>query len=77
MTPDTFFPESPKEVWDDGASWLAPHFLDSATNISVAPVHQAGLTLLWEDSHQIDAGLRLDAAPGHPHASDAWPGMRE
>ncbi|GAA0450860.1 MBL fold metallo-hydrolase [Streptomyces olivaceiscleroticus] len=188
MTPDTFFPESPKEVWVDGASWLAPHFLDSDTNIvnsaiqtwllrsegktilvdtgvgnhkerpyapvwshlktdflanlaragvepedvdivinthlhidhvgwntfldgrqwvptfpratylmpkvdfefwnpenghkpllgrgnqnvfedSVAPVHQAGQTLLWENSHQIDAGLRLDAAPGHTPGS--------
>ncbi|WP_328491543.1 MBL fold metallo-hydrolase [Streptomyces sp. NBC_00414] len=36
---------------------------------SVAPVHQAGQTLLWEDSHQIDAGLRLDTAPGHTPGS--------
>jgi glyoxylase-like metal-dependent hydrolase (beta-lactamase superfamily II) len=188
MTPDTFFPESPKEVWNGGASWLTPHFLDSETNIvnsaiqtwllrsggktilvdtgvgnhkdrpyapvwnrletgflanlaragvapedvdivinthlhidhvgwntylngrqwiptfpnatylmpkddfdfwnpendhkpllgrgnqnvfedSVAPVHQAGQTLLWENSHQIDADLRLDAAPGHTPGS--------
>lgn len=188
MTPDTFFPESPKEVWNGGAPWLAPHFLDSETNIvnsaiqtwllrsggktilvdtgvgnhkdrpyapvwnrletgflanlaragvapedvdivinthlhidhvgwntylndrqwvptfpnatylmpkddfdfwnpendhkpllgrgnqnvfedSVAPVHQAGQTLLWENSHQIDADLRLDAAPGHTPGS--------
>ncbi|MEI5101791.1 MBL fold metallo-hydrolase [Streptomyces sp. PmtG] len=33
MTPDVFFPESPKDVWDDGASWLAPHFLDRGTNL--------------------------------------------
>lgn len=33
MTPDTFFPESSKEVWEDGAPWPAPHFLDSETNI--------------------------------------------
>ncbi|MFJ2755436.1 MBL fold metallo-hydrolase [Nocardioides sp. NPDC087217] len=33
MTPDTFFPEIPKEVWDDGASWLTPFFLDPETNI--------------------------------------------
>ncbi|MFB8418169.1 MBL fold metallo-hydrolase [Streptomyces albidoflavus] len=188
MTPETFFPESPKEVWDDGAPWLSPHFLNSGTrhvhsaiqtwllrsegkNIlvdtgvgnhkdrpyspvwnrletgflanlaragvapedvdlvinthlhvdhvgwntylhdrqwvptfpnatyllpkadfdfwnpenghtprlgrgnqnvfedSVAPVHRAGRTLLWEDSHRIDAGLRLDAAPGHTPGS--------
>ncbi|WP_328939165.1 MBL fold metallo-hydrolase [Streptomyces tauricus] len=36
---------------------------------SVAPVHQAGQTLLWEDSHRIDAGLRLDTAPGHTPGS--------
>ncbi|NDV04996.1 MBL fold metallo-hydrolase [Rhodococcus sp. IEGM 248] len=188
MTPDTFFPDSPKEVWDDNASWLTPNFLDSETNIvnsaiqtwllrsggktilvdtgvgnhkdrpyapvwnrletgflanlaragvkpedvdivinthlhidhvgwntylhdrqwvptfpnatylmpkddfdfwnpanghkpllgrgnqnvfedSVAPVHQAGQTLLWENSHQIDADLRLDPAPGHTPGS--------
>ncbi|MBW8821145.1 MAG: MBL fold metallo-hydrolase, partial [Streptomyces sp.] len=36
---------------------------------SVAPVHQAGLTQLWENSHQIDANLRLDTAPGHTPGS--------
>ncbi|MCL3997101.1 MBL fold metallo-hydrolase [Streptomyces lavenduligriseus] len=36
---------------------------------SVAPVHQAGRTLLWEDSHQIDAALRLESAPGHTPGS--------
>jgi glyoxylase-like metal-dependent hydrolase (beta-lactamase superfamily II) len=188
MTPDTFFPESSKEVWETGTDWLAPHFLDSETNIvnsaiqtwllrsegrtilvdtgvgnhkerpyapvwshletdflanlaragvrpedvdivinthlhidhvgwntyldgrrwvptfpnatylmpkddfdfwnpenghqpllgrgnqnvfedSVAPVHQAGQTQLWEHSHQIDANLRLDTAPGHTPGS--------
>ncbi|GCD97837.1 MBL fold metallo-hydrolase [Embleya hyalina] len=188
MTPDTFFPESSKEVWENGADWLVPHFLDSETNIvnsaiqtwllrsegktilvdtgvgnhkdrpyapvwnrletdflanlaragvrpedvdivinthlhidhvgwntylderqwvptfpnatylmskddfdfwnpenghrpllgrgnqnvfedSVAPVHRAGLTRLWENSHRIDANLRLDAAPGHTPGS--------
>ncbi|MFJ9554257.1 MBL fold metallo-hydrolase [Nocardiopsis sp. NPDC101807] len=188
MTTDAFFPETPKEVWNDGASWLDPHFLDSGTNTvnsaiqtwllrsegrtilvdtgvgnhkerpyspvwsrletdflanlaragvepedvdivinthlhvdhvgwntyldgrnwvptfpnatylmpkddfdfwnpenghepnlgrgnqnvfedSVAPVHRAGRTLLWEDSYRIDAGLRLDAAPGHTPGS--------
>ncbi|MGZ3113281.1 MBL fold metallo-hydrolase [Streptomyces sp. H62] len=188
MEPHVFFPESSQEVWKDGVHWLAPHFLDSETNIvnsaiqtwllrsggrtilvdtgvgnhkerpyapvwshletdflanlaragvqpedvdivinthlhidhvgwntyldgrswvptfpnatylmpkddfdfwnpangheplpgrgnqnvfedSVAPVHQAGQTLLWENSHQIDADLRLDAAPGHTPGS--------
>ncbi|WP_447040505.1 MBL fold metallo-hydrolase [Streptomyces sp. DSM 118878] len=36
---------------------------------SVLPVHQAGRTLLWEGSHRIDAGLRLEAAPGHTPGS--------
>ncbi|WP_307136144.1 MBL fold metallo-hydrolase [Streptomyces aurantiacus] len=36
---------------------------------SVAPVHRAGQTLLWENTHRIDAGLRLDAAPGHTPGS--------
>lgn len=38
---------------------------------SVAPVHRAGQTLLWENTHRIDAGLRLDAAPGHTPGSSA------
>lgn len=188
MTPATFFPDIPKGVWDDGASWLAPHFLDADSHVvhsaiqtwllrsegrtilvdtgvgnhkerpyapvwsrldtdflanlaragvepedvdvvinthlhvdhvgwntrlegrrwvptfpnatylmpkddfdfwnpvnghkpllgrgnqnvfedSVAPVHEAGQALLWENSHRIDAGLRLDAAPGHTPGS--------
>lgn len=36
---------------------------------SVAPVHEAGRALLWDDSHQIDANLRLDLAPGHTPGS--------
>jgi glyoxylase-like metal-dependent hydrolase (beta-lactamase superfamily II) len=36
---------------------------------SVAPVHQAGLTRLWEHDHRIDAHLRLEQAPGHTPGS--------
>ncbi|KAF2777812.1 MULTISPECIES: MBL fold metallo-hydrolase [unclassified Streptomyces] len=36
---------------------------------SVAPVHEAGLTRLWEGSHRIDGNLRLDLAPGHTPGS--------
>lgn len=36
---------------------------------SVAPVHQAGLTQLWDDSYRIDENLRLDLAPGHTPGS--------
>ncbi|MFD5801279.1 MBL fold metallo-hydrolase [Streptomyces sp. NPDC127020] len=188
MTPETFFPEVPKDVWDRRRDWLEPHFLDSRTNIvnsaiqtwllrsegknilvdtgvgnhkerpyapvwsrldtdflanlaragvepedvdvvinthlhidhvgwntyldgrnwvptfpnatylmprddfefwnpenghrpllgrgnqnvfedSVAPVHRAGQTLLWEGGHRIDGNLRLDPAPGHTPGS--------
>jgi glyoxylase-like metal-dependent hydrolase (beta-lactamase superfamily II) len=36
---------------------------------SVAPVHEAGQALLWEDRHRIDANLTLDLAPGHTPGS--------
>ncbi|MET9494377.1 MBL fold metallo-hydrolase [Streptomyces sp. NPDC006552] len=36
---------------------------------SVAPVHAAGLTHLWEDTYQIDRNLRLHLAPGHTPGS--------
>ncbi|MER5391661.1 MBL fold metallo-hydrolase [Saccharopolyspora sp. NPDC002686] len=36
---------------------------------SVAPVHRAGQTLLWEGEHVIDDNLRLVLAPGHTPGS--------
>jgi glyoxylase-like metal-dependent hydrolase (beta-lactamase superfamily II) len=36
---------------------------------SVLPVHQAGQTLLWEDSHRLDENLVLEPAPGHTPGS--------
>ncbi|MGO4248411.1 MBL fold metallo-hydrolase [Paenarthrobacter sp. RAF54_2] len=33
MTPQAFFPESSQQAWEDNSSWLAPHFLDSETQI--------------------------------------------
>ncbi|MCA2216538.1 MBL fold metallo-hydrolase [Jidongwangia harbinensis] len=36
---------------------------------SVIPVHQAGQTLLWEDSHRLDENLVLEPAPGHTPGS--------
>ncbi|MGW7516196.1 MBL fold metallo-hydrolase [Streptomyces sp. NPDC054796] len=36
---------------------------------SVAPVHAAGRTELWEGGHDIDAHLRLEPAPGHTPGS--------
>ncbi|MFJ8695653.1 MBL fold metallo-hydrolase [Streptomyces roseolilacinus] len=38
MTPDTFLPESSEEVWEAGADWLVPHFLDSGTNMVNAAI---------------------------------------
>jgi len=47
---------------------LADVFADS-----VAPVHQAGLTDLWDDHYDIDANLRLEPAPGHtPGSAVLW-----
>ncbi|MDT8913614.1 MBL fold metallo-hydrolase [Amycolatopsis sp. PS_44_ISF1] len=36
---------------------------------SVAPLHRAGQTVLWEDSYRIDENLTLEAAPGHTPGS--------
>jgi glyoxylase-like metal-dependent hydrolase (beta-lactamase superfamily II) len=37
---------------------------------SVAPIHQAGQAVLWEDTYSIDEHLTLEPAPGHtPGAS--------
>jgi glyoxylase-like metal-dependent hydrolase (beta-lactamase superfamily II) len=36
---------------------------------SVAPVHEAALTQLWDGSYRIDGNLRLDLAPGHTPGS--------
>ncbi|QIS20083.1 MBL fold metallo-hydrolase [Nocardia terpenica] len=36
---------------------------------SVAPVHEAGATVLWDNSYRIDANLTLDLAPGHTPGS--------
>jgi glyoxylase-like metal-dependent hydrolase (beta-lactamase superfamily II) len=36
---------------------------------SVAPVHAAGQTLLWQGSHRLDGNLELTLAPGHTPGS--------
>ena len=33
MTPQTFFPDSPQQAWEENSSSLVPHFLDSETQI--------------------------------------------
>ena len=51
MEPGTFFPEASRKVWDDHADWLAPQFVDSATNIVNSAIQtwllrSAGRTIL-------------------------------
>ncbi|RBQ20705.1 MBL fold metallo-hydrolase [Spongiactinospora rosea] len=36
---------------------------------SIAPVHQAGLAVLWDGLHRIDEHLTLESAPGHTPGS--------
>ncbi|MCG7206975.1 MBL fold metallo-hydrolase [Streptomyces arenae] len=36
---------------------------------SVAPVHRAGLSVLWDGAHRIDEHLTLESAPGHTPGS--------
>ncbi|MFJ2745199.1 MBL fold metallo-hydrolase [Streptomyces sp. NPDC087440] len=36
---------------------------------SVAPVHRAGLSVLWDGSYRIDEHLTLESAPGHTPGS--------
>ncbi|MEU1672955.1 MBL fold metallo-hydrolase [Streptomyces roseifaciens] len=60
-------PHTPRGVLGDLslAEGVAEVFEDS-----VMPVHRAGQMVLWEGgSHRIDAGLSLEAAPGHTPGS--------
>ncbi|MFE4575640.1 MBL fold metallo-hydrolase [Streptomyces chartreusis] len=36
---------------------------------SIAPIHQAGQTMLWDGLHRIDEHLTLESAPGHTPGS--------
>ena len=81
MTPDTFFPESPKEVWDDDASWLAPHFLDSETNIVNSAIQtwllrSEGRTILVDTgvgNHKDRPYVAGLGPPGHRTSSTSSP----
>lgn len=59
------------EYWNpDNNPNIAGGINENAFEDSIAPVLAAGQVRLWETSHTIDAGLRLEAAPGHtPGAS--------
>lgn len=59
------------DYWNpDNNPNIAGGINENAFEDSIAPVLAAGQVRLWETSHAIDAGLRLEAAPGHtPGAS--------
>ncbi|SHF61848.1 MBL fold metallo-hydrolase [Streptoalloteichus hindustanus] len=64
-------PRADFDFWNP-ANGHKPGKVDGWRNVfedSVAPVHEAGQTLLWDNSHAIDANLRLDLAPGHTPGS--------
>ena len=59
-------PKTDFEFWNPASNPdIAGGVNENAFEDSIAPVRDAGLVQLWEDSHVIDADLRLDAAPGH------------
>ncbi|MBU2668050.1 MBL fold metallo-hydrolase [Actinoplanes bogorensis] len=63
-------PRADFEFWHpDNHPGLAGGVNENVFTDSVAPVHAAGQVRLWEDSHAIDAALRLEAAPGHTPGS--------
>ncbi|GAB3644530.1 MBL fold metallo-hydrolase [Glycomyces tarimensis] len=64
-------PRADFDFWNP-ANGHAPRLGRGNQNVfedSVAPVHEAGLTRLWEDGHRIDANLTLEPAPGHTPGS--------
>ncbi|PRY45023.1 MBL fold metallo-hydrolase [Umezawaea tangerina] len=63
-------PKADFEFWNPANnSAIAGGVNENVFEDSVAPVHANGQVLLWEDSHVIDANLRLEAAPGHTPGS--------
>ncbi len=59
------------EFWDP-ARGHTPRLGRGNQNVfedSVAPVHEAGQTLLWDEEYTIDANLRLELSPGHTPGS--------
>ena len=63
-------PRADFEFWDPANHpGLTGGVNENAFEDSVAPVHAAGQVQLWEDTHIIDANLRLRAAPGHTPGS--------
>ncbi|WP_436533281.1 MBL fold metallo-hydrolase [Actinoplanes sp. HUAS TT8] len=64
-------PRADFDYWNpENHPGLEGHVNQNAFEDSVAPVYAAGKVHLWEGHHDIDANLRLEAAPGHtPGAS--------
>ena len=59
-------PKADFEFWNPANNPdIAGGVNENAFEDSIAPVLDAGQVQLWEDSHVIDGGLRLEAAPGH------------
>jgi glyoxylase-like metal-dependent hydrolase (beta-lactamase superfamily II) len=64
-------PRADYEFWDPkgGHQSRIGRINDNVFADSVAPVAQAGQVVLWEDSYDISAALRLESAPGHTPGS--------
>ncbi len=63
-------PRADFEHWDPARNpAVAGSVNEHAFEDSIQPVYEAGQVRLWEDAHQIDANLRLEAAPGHTPGS--------
>lgn len=63
-------PRADFEHWDPARNpAVAGGVNEHAFEDSIQPVHDAGQVQLWEESHTIDAHLRLEAAPGHTPGS--------
>jgi glyoxylase-like metal-dependent hydrolase (beta-lactamase superfamily II) len=54
---------------DNGHTTRSGPAMQNVFEDSIAPAYQAGQTVLWEDHYDIDANLRLEAAPGHTPGS--------
>ncbi|WP_033288792.1 MBL fold metallo-hydrolase [Amycolatopsis jejuensis] len=64
-------PRADFDFWnpDNGNSSVLGRAGQNVFEDSVAPVHEAGATLLWDGTHRIDANLQLELTPGHTPGS--------
>ncbi|MGV9799056.1 MBL fold metallo-hydrolase [Mycobacterium sp. NPDC003449] len=66
---DYLMPRRDFEFWNPDNRPAADPAHDNVFTDSVAPVHAAGQTTLWDNTFQIDANLTLELAPGHTPGS--------